>query len=569
MTAAPTLAPPPTALPSPAPEAFGTRRSRRRQPRPLDIAIDAAAVVLLSATALSAFVGTFLGWAWAVTAGVGLVVGVLVALGMDRVRAPWWVAVPALLVVSVLLAPPLTLRGTAAGAVPSPASWAALADTTTGGWRRLLTTLPPIDGAGPLSLLPLLLALGAGCAGMLLARRTSAPHLPSVVPAVVAVAAVGLGVAAPGGVVLRGALLFAGGVVWGAQRARRTVVVHSAHSLERVATAALLLGVVGVVVLGAIPWAGTSQRQVLREHVAAPFSATDRPSPLAAFRAFRPTNELADQELLTVRGLPGGTLVRLATVDTYSGTVWAAGNATESAAVGSGSFLRVGARIPRADGGTAATVRVTVGAAWAGRRDLGIWVPTVGSETRLAFTGDRAQDLDDALRYNLDTGAAVLPEGLSPGETLRARRADRRTGPLGARDTAGRPRPPAAGGPARRRQRRPRRPADRPGARGRGPPALDRRLQRRRRRPGDGPPGALRGTPHPVPRRPAAGGGRRAVRRDARPVRRLPRPARARRPRRGARAGRRGPRHGRPGLGRGARRHDLAAHPARGLHPAA
>ncbi|HMM96512.1 transglutaminase-like domain-containing protein [Phycicoccus sp.] len=418
MTAAPTIAPPPTAVVTPDPDAFGTRRSRRRQPRPLDIALDAGLVLLLSATALSGFVGTFLGWAWALTAGVGLVVGVLVALGMDRLRAPWWTSVPALAVVALLLAPPLTLRGTEAGAVPSPSSWAAMADTATGGWRRLLTTLPPIDGAGPLSLLPFLLALAAGCAGMLVARRTPAPHLPAVVPAILGVVVAALGVAAPAGVVARGAVLFTGGVVWGAQRARRTVVVHSAHSLERVATAALLLGVVGVVVLGAIPWVGSSQRQVLREHVAAPFSATDRPSPLAAFRAFRPAGEdLADKTLLTVRGLPSGTLLRLATVDSYSGTVWAAGNATETAAVGSGSFLRVGARIPRPEGGTPATATVTIGDGWAGRRDLRIWVPTVGSETRLAFSGSRAQDLDDALRYNLDTGAAVLPEGLTAGET--------------------------------------------------------------------------------------------------------------------------------------------------------
>ncbi len=82
-----------------------------------------------------------------------------------------------------------------------------------------------------------------------------------------------------------------------------------------------------------------------------------------------------------------------------------------------GRFLRVGARIPRPDGGVAATARVTVGPGWANRRDLRIWVPTVGDETRIAFTGRDAQDRADALRYNLDTGAAVLPEGLAEGES--------------------------------------------------------------------------------------------------------------------------------------------------------
>ncbi|MGG5259061.1 transglutaminaseTgpA domain-containing protein [Phycicoccus avicenniae] len=395
-----------------------TRRARAlAQPR-RDIAVDALFVVLLTATALSAFAGTFDGPWWVLTSAVGLVAGVALAIGMGRLRVPWWGAAPGLLVLAALLAPPLTLRGTSAGPWPTPAGWAALSDTATDGWRRLLTTLPPVDGAGPLALLPFLLAMAGGCAAMLVARRTRAPHLPVAVPALVGAASVALGVVAPGGVVARGAVLLVGALAWGTDRARRSVVVHTARNLERVATAALLLLVVGVVVLGAVPWTGTTPRQVLREHVEPPFSATDRPSPLAAFRAFRPVADaLADDELLRVTGLPQGTLLRLATVDTYSGTVWAAGNATSSSAAGSGSFLRVGARIPRPDAGRDVRATVTIGDAWAGRRDLRIWVPTVGSETRIAFDGARAQDRDDALRYNLDTGAAVLPEGLTPGET--------------------------------------------------------------------------------------------------------------------------------------------------------
>ncbi len=395
-----------------------SRRARAVPVRRRDVAVDAAAVVALTGTALSGFVGTYDGPWWVVTSGVALLVGVLVALGLDRFRAPWFAALPVLLVVTVLLAPPLTLRGTTAGPWPTPAAWAALADTATDGWRRLLTTLPPVDGSGPLALLPFLLALVGGCAAMLLARRSMGAHLPVLVPALVGVATVALGIGAPGGVVVRGAALFVVGVVWGAARGRRTVVVHTARNLERVATAGLLLGIVGVVVLGAVPWVGSTDRTVLREHVDPPFAATDRPSPLAAFRAFRPVAaDLADAELLRVTGLPAGTLVRLATVDTYSGTVWAAGNATATAAGGSGGFLRVGARIPRPDGGQEATARVTIGDAWAQRRDLRIWVPTVGRETSIDFVGPGSQDRADELRYNLDTGAAVLPEGVTAGET--------------------------------------------------------------------------------------------------------------------------------------------------------
>nr|WP_240917790.1 hypothetical protein [Phycicoccus sp. HDW14] len=402
-------------VPSDLPSAPMTRRARALARRRRHAAADVLGVLVLTATALSAFAGTFDGPWWVVTSAVGLVAGVLLTLVLDRFRLPWWTAAPALVVVAALLAPPLTLRGTAAGPWPTPTAWATLADTSTDGWRRLLTTLPPVDGAGPLALLPFLLALVGGCAALMVARRTWSPYLPVLVPALVGVASVALGVVAPGGVVARGAVLLTAALVWGTTRSRRSVVVHTARNLERMATAALLLAVVGVIVLGAIPWVGTAQRQVLREHVEPPFAATDRPSPLAAFRAFRPVAlDLADRQLLRVTGLPQGTLLRLATVDSYSGTVWAAGNATSTSAGGSGSFLRVGARIPRADGGRDATATVTIGAAWAERRELRIWVPTVGSETRIAFDGPRAQDRDDDLRYNLDTGAAVLPEGCPP-----------------------------------------------------------------------------------------------------------------------------------------------------------
>lgn len=418
-------APAPARFLGPDPSSAGpTRRSRRRQPHPLDVVVDLAAVLVLVAAALSGFAGTYLGWSWVLPSAVGLAAGVLLALLVSRLRAPWWTLAPALVVAGALLGPPLTLRGTAAGPLPTPTAWGELAGTAVDGWMRMLTTLPPVDGGGPLGLLPFLLALLGGGATTMLARRTGAPHLPLVVPAALAAAVAALGVTDPGGTVARGVVLFVVGLTWGADRARRAVVVHSAHSLERTATGALLLAIVGVIVIGAVPWVGAPDRQVLRSYVAPPFSATDRPSPLAAFRAFRPSNaDLADKVLLTVRGLPTGTLLRLATVDTYSGTVWAAGDGRAGTTPESGTFLRVGAEIPRAAGGTPVEATVTVGADWAKRKDLRIWVPTVGGETGLAFTGPRGRDLDDALRVNLDTGAAVLPEGLDAGDTyaLRAR----------------------------------------------------------------------------------------------------------------------------------------------------
>ncbi|MBR7743252.1 transglutaminase domain-containing protein [Phycicoccus sp. BSK3Z-2] len=389
-----------------------------------DLLVDVLAVVVLTATALSAWTGTFAGPWWLVAAGAGVVAGVLLALATDLLRLPWWAAVPGLVAVLALLGPPLSLRGTAAGPWPTPASWAASADTVTDGWRRLLTTLPPVDGGGPLALLPLLLALVGSCVALLLARRTRAAWLPLLVPTVVGVAVAALGVVSPGGVLVRGLVLLAVGLLWGTARARRSVVTRTGAPVERFATAALLLAVVGVLVGGGASLLAPGDREVVREHVDPPVTTTDRPSPLAAFRAFRPVaDDLADQELVRVEGLPAGTLLRLATVDTYSGTVWAAGDGTTDATDGSAGFLRIGARIPREDVGREVTARVTVGPGWVERRELRLWLPTLGDETSVEVEGPRGADLAERLRYNLDTGAAVLPGGLDVGEsyTLRAR----------------------------------------------------------------------------------------------------------------------------------------------------
>ncbi|MBM6404906.1 transglutaminase domain-containing protein [Phycicoccus sp. CSK15P-2] len=396
-----------------------TRRERARlRRRPLDLAVDAAGATVLLGAALSVLVGTFDGPAWVVTTAVGLGVGVVSGAAVDRLRLPWFLLPPVLAAVVLVAAPPLTLRGTAAGALPTPSAWAALGETLTEGWQRLLTTLPPLDGAGPLSLLPFVLALVGGAATTLLALRSTAAYRPMAVPAAVFVVAAALGVLTPSGVAVRGVAVLVAGVVWGSVRARRSVTTHSGAHLERFATAGLLLTVASVVVLAATPALGTERRTVLREHVVPPLATTDRPSPLAAFRSFRPVaDDLANLELVRVTGLPPGTLLRLATVDTYSGTVWAAGDAAPGSPGSSGGFLRVGARIPRPDGGEAASARVTVGPGWAGRRDLRVWLPTLGGETRIAFRGPEAQDREEELRYNLDTGSAVMPGGLETGET--------------------------------------------------------------------------------------------------------------------------------------------------------
>ncbi len=69
------------------------------------------------------------------------------------------------LVVFVLLGGPLCLRADGPGALPARAG-ETLVDAgrpAVLGWKELLTTLPPVDGAGPLLVLPWTLGLATGC----------------------------------------------------------------------------------------------------------------------------------------------------------------------------------------------------------------------------------------------------------------------------------------------------------------------------------------------------------------------------------------------------------------------
>ena len=93
-------------------------------------------------------------------------------------RWRWPAVAPVLLAVLAffLLGGPLCLR--AAGAVaPTPRTLGLLTDQLVLGWKDLLTTLPPVDGDGPLLVLPWALGLAAGTLGAVLAgvsRRAGA-----------------------------------------------------------------------------------------------------------------------------------------------------------------------------------------------------------------------------------------------------------------------------------------------------------------------------------------------------------------------------------------------------------
>ena len=140
-----------------------------------------------------------------------------------------------------------------------------------------------------------------------------------------------------------------------------------------------------------------------------PIDLSAYPSPLAGFRNYvNKSNGLANETLMTIKGLPRGTPVRFATMDTYDGLAWGVSNGPAGS---SGAFQKVGQEIPNGAPGRTVTVHVDV------RAYSDVWVPDVGATNSIQFGGPDASVLADAYRYNLDTGTAVVPTGLNRGDT--------------------------------------------------------------------------------------------------------------------------------------------------------
>lgn len=401
----------------------------------LRTALDVLATLALVLVALSGWWGTFEGATFLVVGALGTVLGIGGALLAARVpvpeavdrRVPRWLQLSILTPVVLLLAlpllgPPAALFGASSGPLPSPSSWGLLFHTLSAGWKEMLTTLPPVDSSGRYMVLPLVLGAVAGAAIWQLRRAVRVPLLP-VVPAFLLVGVVTwLGVTEMPGATLRGLLVAAVVVAWvGARSTRRTTRLRGGELRTAVTGAVLLALVAGIV--GLVGGAAPADPVLLRGQVAAPVDVLDRPSPLASFRRFRPvTEDLADEVLLRVEGLPAPgesttAPVRIATLDRYSGTVWAAGGAEVDRA--NSPFLRLGTRIPSPvpEGARTSRVRIEIGEAYARTPDLAAWLPLPGRLQELSFDGARGAELVDALRYNPQTGAAATRTGVRAGDT--------------------------------------------------------------------------------------------------------------------------------------------------------
>lgn len=384
----------------------------------------------LGILALLGFASTYTGVQFAVVGVLGLTIGLALAHLAWARRWPGVAAILLAVLAFALLGGPLCLRSNGAAAyLPTPGTLGDLVDQLLFGWKDLLTTLPPVDGAGPLLVLPWTLGLATGVLGGLLlgaAPRRAMPRvvLPLLAPVALLVAVVLLGVDEPQSVLLQGAVFAAVALGWLTVRtlglATRTgpATGLTAGAVRRGAGGVLLLAAAAGVAIPVGGWlsGGDDGRLVLRSYVEPPFDIGQYPSPLASFRRYvenpdaGPSN-LYDDELLTVDGVPEGTLVRFAALDAYDGVVWRAAEDT-LADTSLDTFQRVSRTIDNPAEGEPVQAQVTLEEGYDG-----VWLPTVGALTSLEFEQPDADRLQESFRYNLASGTAIVPGGLQPGVT--------------------------------------------------------------------------------------------------------------------------------------------------------
>ncbi|HEY0640709.1 MAG TPA: transglutaminase-like domain-containing protein, partial [Pseudonocardiaceae bacterium] len=379
--------------------------------------VDAAFLLVLGTLALAGFRSTYDGATFLLVGVAALVLGILVGHVAVVLRQPMITVAVLTVAVFFLLGGTLVL-----GSPPTVGALRGLADASVHGWKELLTTLPPVAGDGPLLVIPYILGLLCGAGGFTLARRVRRSAAPLVAPVAVLVAVILLGTPEPGARLTQGVVFGCVALCWAAARdARsRSSVRSGAGVLVRLGTGTALLAVTAAVAAFGGPYlSGGADRYVLREHITPPIDLGEYPSPLVGFRKYtKDANQLWDQPLFRVTGLPDGAVMRIATLDDYTGAVWAAGSPD---AVRDNSFQRVGETVRQDVTGRAVTLKVTVEAAYAASDDVNAWLPTAGAVTGLEFEGERARRNADGFRYNLATRCGVVRDRLAAGDTYTLR----------------------------------------------------------------------------------------------------------------------------------------------------
>ena len=369
---------------------------------------------------------------YVVLVAVGVALGTVIAAFGARFRWPSWVLVTAGFLAFLAVGVPLAVPDeTISGVLPSVRGLLDLVSGIALGWKQLLTITLPVGAYQALLVPALLLVLAVTIVSISVALRASWGELAVIPPLVLFLVGIVFGPARMGtpewlALALLGVTLLT--LVWRRWRRRREAIRQLARSTpdaegRPLATAGETgLGVRGIVAGGvilllaggasiaassALPPAG--DRHVLRTAVAQPFDPRDYPSPLSGFRRYLRDDETA-QVQFRISGLPDGARIRVATLDSYDGVVYAVGSSAVDSA--SGTFVRIPSSVDQSStAGTALKLTVSVSGY------QGVWLPTVGRFESIDFSGQDAARLDDGFYYNNTSGTAAVLGGLHSGDS--------------------------------------------------------------------------------------------------------------------------------------------------------
>jgi len=374
---------------------------------------------------------------YVVLVGVAMLLGTVIAGLGARFRWPSWVLVTAGFLAFLAVGVPLAVPDEAvSGVLPSVKGLVDLISGIALGWKQLLTITLPVGAYQALLVPALLLVLAVTVVSISVALRATWGELAVIPPIVLFLVGIVFGPERIGtpqwlALALLGVTLLT--LIWRRWRRRREAISRLARSTpdaegRPLATAGDTgLGVRGIVAGGVILLiAGgasiaassalppMSDRNVLRTAVAQPFDPRDYPSPLSGFRRYLRADETS-QVQFQITGLPDGARIRVATLDSYDGVVYAVGSSAVDSA--SGTFVRIPTAVDQSSTkGAALNLTISVSGY------SGVWLPTVGRFESVDFTGPDASRLDEAFYYNNTSGTAAVLGGLHAGDrySLRA-----------------------------------------------------------------------------------------------------------------------------------------------------
>lgn len=393
---------------------------------------DLAVLSVLSLVAVLGYQTSFGDADFLLAAVGGLIVGTGAAVAGTLLRLGVLNTVLLGLAAYFVLGTPFTMAERGIGFVlPSLDTLAGLAIGAVYGWADIVTIGTPVEAPYYVAAVPYVATWVVSLVGSLLVlrwlprRRTVlSASLLLIGPVVLYLSGILLGTDQPFLAAVRGIAFAVIALVWLAWRRRFGVETDGGGDARLLmrrlrGTGIVVAGAVAIGSLAGLAWAPmASDRFVLRDEIVPPFDAREFPSPLAGFRNY--TKDLAEEPLFTVSGLAPGDIVRLASMDAYTGRLWAVADPESSPDAG---YAIVGETLPEptlADLGSERRVEIEV----SGYDD--VWLPTVGYGESLRVEDTETAARAGDLRYHADSGTAVLTSGVGEGarytETARIQR---------------------------------------------------------------------------------------------------------------------------------------------------